>query len=110
MFTVSRNVPQSSLSKLVKHFQDFPSKAIGCLAYGHEDGSGPYSLSYAIHKSSDAQLELVVPFRSDITGVPKISLGREVSRKEKKVYDAEWASGDDSIMAEGLPEELQNLE
>lgn len=109
IFSISRSVPGSVLGTLVKHFQDFPVTAIGCLTHGNEDGSAPYSLSYAIHKSRQNQLELVVPFRSNIKGIPKTALGREVSRREKKVHDAEWA-GDDSVVAEDLPEELQSLE
>jgi hypothetical protein len=109
LFTVSRNVPGETLSKLVEHFQNFPSTAIGCLTNGSEDGAGPYRLSYALHKSPQSVLEMVVPFRSSIAGTPKIALGREVGHLDKRVYDGEWA-GDAATAAEDLPEALKQLE
>lgn len=109
LFAISRNVPAPTLSKLVQHFQDYPTKAIGCLSYGDEGGRAPYTLSYALHKATGNTLEMAVPFRSIISGTPKISLGREVSRLEKNVRNTEWA-GDASIPAELLPPELRVLE
>ena len=108
LFSVSRNVPASSLSKLVKHFQDLPSKAVGCLSYGNEEGTSPYTLAYALYTPSSSHLEVVVPFRSVIAGTSKVILGREVSQIEKHVENAEWA-GDASVAAELLPEELRGL-
>lgn len=109
LFTVSRNVPAESLGRIVKHFQDLNPRAIGSLSYAREDGSSPMVLSYALHRSPQNALELVVPFRSSIAGIPKIALGREVSRMAKKVHDAEWA-GDSSVEPEALPDELARLE
>lgn len=109
LFTISRNVPSYILSKLVSHFQDFPSTAIGCLTTGSETGSAPYTLSYALHKSPQSMLEMAVPFRSEIAGTPKIALGREVGRLEHRVYDGEWA-GDAAMAASPLPEALEGLE
>lgn len=109
LFTVSRNMPANILGKLVSHFQDFPSTAIGCLTTGSEDGSAPYSLSYALHKSPQSTLEMVIPFRSDIAGTPKIALGREAGRLEHRMYDGEWA-GEAAVDSSPLPEALAHLE
>lgn len=109
LFTISRNVPSPVLSKLVEHFQNFPSNAIGCLTTGSEEGAAPYTLSYALHKSPQSTLEMVVPFRSSIAGTPKIALGREVGRLKARTYDGEWA-GDAAVEAESLPLALQQLE
>jgi hypothetical protein len=97
------------MSALVKRFQDLPVPAIGCLSLGSDGNSGPYSLSYAFHESPSDRLEMIVPFRSTIQGTPKISLGREVARMEKRLETMEWA-GDDSVVPEQLPEDLRNLE
>ena len=109
IFTVSRSVPPPVLSKIVDYFQSFPSRAIGCLSLGNEDGTGPYTFSHAVHRSPENTLELVIPFRSDIEGVPKIALGREVGRKKQKVHQSEWA-GDGAVIPEDLPDELSSLE
>lgn len=109
LFTISRNVPRDSLSALVKRFQGLPIPAIGCLSLGSDGSSGPYSISYAFHQPPDDRLEMIVPFRSTIQGTPKIALGREVGRMERRLETMEWA-GDDSVVPDELPEELRSLE
>ncbi|KAK9894761.1 hypothetical protein P389DRAFT_198040 [Cystobasidium minutum MCA 4210] len=108
LFTISRNVPRDALSGLVDRFQNMPMPAIGCLSLGSDGNSGPYSLSYAFHESPSDRLEMIVPFRSTITGTPKISVGREVGRMEKRPETMEWA-GDDSVVPSKLPSDLASL-
>lgn len=110
LYTLSRNLPREALSTIVQHFQNLNSKAIGCVSHGSEDGSGPFSLSYAIHQPPQNRLELAIPFRSEISGTPKIALGREVvhSRLQRDISSAEWA-GDASVAAEEVPKELQGI-
>jgi hypothetical protein len=109
IFNISRNIPSSALSALVKRFQDLPLPTIGCLSLGNDGQNGPYLLSYALHESPNNYLEMAVPFRSTIQGTPKIAVGREVARMGKRLESTEWA-GDESVIPDQLPEELRMLE
>lgn len=113
LFSISRNTPPKVLQSLFEAFQKSPGFSIGCLSYGPEDNSERlYSLSYATHTSSKGSLELCVPFRSTLTGIPKIALGREVRRRDASSddpIDMQWA-GDAALVSEKLPEDLRGLE
>lgn len=112
LFTLSRNIPAPTLSALFARINSLPGIAIGCLSHSAEDSKEPYTLAYASHTPEQGSLQLCVPFRSTLKGLPKIALGREVQRSKmdsNEPIDMEWA-GDTSAAADPLPEALQGLQ